>query len=321
MDSGIHLRSIYLLHDFDVFVDGGDNVMTVINKIKDPDTGIELRQILVTPERALIYLKSNRSNRKVRKTVVAQYADDMANGRWNESVIDPIYISTEGNLLNGQHRLYAIVSSKTPIKMWVAENVSPEAYKYMDGGLKRQAKDMITSPNATHLAGLVRIIVPIIEGHTALLSAMQGKMGTSKKDEHHVSRTQIVDYANEHGDDLQRYISMGRRMHNAIGSGSSVTYCFMPWLVDWLGRGDLIDFFVEDFVGQVPQNANVQLCKAHLSKSIIQGRMTPKSLLSILLTAYDAYLSGKPLKNMQKAEATLQKYDELIAERRKELTK
>lgn len=66
--------------------------------------------MLITPEMAAAMLQKNAGNRQIRPSVVAQYADQMKRGQW-QVTHQPIATDSEGNLVDGQHRLSAIVSS------------------------------------------------------------------------------------------------------------------------------------------------------------------------------------------------------------------
>jgi hypothetical protein len=106
---------------------------------------VSVRRIDVTPELAEKWLRSNKSNRKLRKGVVEQYAADMIAGRWHlvgDSIkFDDDVDNYPGNLLDGQHRLQAIVSSGTVQPMMVITGLTPDSQKYMDSGIKRNAGD------------------------------------------------------------------------------------------------------------------------------------------------------------------------------------
>lgn len=73
----------------------------------------------ITPELAKKLLSSNDDNRKVNSSRVSQYAKAMAGGRWMETG-QPIIVSEEGMLIDGQHRLEAIARSGCTLRMLVA---------------------------------------------------------------------------------------------------------------------------------------------------------------------------------------------------------
>lgn len=68
--------------------------------------------VLVTPEVATEWLKQNTNNRRLKPTVINSYATDMLSGRWTLTN-DAITFDNLGTLTNGQHRLNAIIKSKT----------------------------------------------------------------------------------------------------------------------------------------------------------------------------------------------------------------
>lgn len=74
---------------------------------------------IITPEWAIEKLENhNPHNRKLSEQTVQAYAGDMRNGRW---VLNHqgIAFDTEGNLADGQHRLWAVVFSGKSVEMQV----------------------------------------------------------------------------------------------------------------------------------------------------------------------------------------------------------
>ena len=98
--------------------------------------------VLVTPALATEWLRSNLKNRPMRATRVASFAEQMAKGRWVLTT-DAIGFDTSGRLLNGQHRLSAIVQSGVAVHMVVAHDLPPESMDAIDLGLKRTLGDIL----------------------------------------------------------------------------------------------------------------------------------------------------------------------------------
>ncbi|HET6915311.1 MAG TPA: hypothetical protein VFH56_04410 [Acidimicrobiales bacterium] len=96
----------------------------------------------VTPRLAEEWLAGNTVNRKVRPDAVNQYAADMIAGRWTISE-SAICFSPDGELLNGQHRLRAVIQSGATICMLVMRNVPIESMSNMDAGRKRTTADAL----------------------------------------------------------------------------------------------------------------------------------------------------------------------------------
>ena len=73
----------------------------------------------ITPAQALEILeRHNPRNRSVSEKTVQSYAIDMKNGRWTLTH-QGIALDVNGDLQDGQHRLWAVVFSDTPCKFWV----------------------------------------------------------------------------------------------------------------------------------------------------------------------------------------------------------
>lgn len=97
----------------------------------------------ITPEVAAKYLETNTSNRTVRKSLVSQYARDMTNGQW-KLTHQGIAMNCDGRLLDGQHRLLAIIESGVAVQMLVARGVDSTNQLVMDDHAKRSASDALT---------------------------------------------------------------------------------------------------------------------------------------------------------------------------------
>lgn len=98
--------------------------------------------VLVDPETARRWLKGNQVNRSIRVAKINQFASDMTNGRWNFSN-DAICFAPDGTLLNGQHRLHAIIKSGVAMSILIIRNMPPESMTTMDIGSKRTAADAL----------------------------------------------------------------------------------------------------------------------------------------------------------------------------------
>lgn len=78
----------------------------------------DLRVLKVTPEMATQMLAKNEDNRKVNDKRVSAYASIMLNGGWMATG-QPIIVSKEGMLIDGQHRLNAVVRAGVAVDFLV----------------------------------------------------------------------------------------------------------------------------------------------------------------------------------------------------------
>lgn len=86
---------------------------------------------LITPEVAAKMLEKNTHNRPLSQAVVDQYVKDMQEGRWLFNKI-PILFDWNDVLLDGQHRLWAVVQSGFHMLCVVERNVDPAVFATID---------------------------------------------------------------------------------------------------------------------------------------------------------------------------------------------
>lgn len=82
------------------------------------ENGVRSQWMNVTPETASRWLKNNFRNRPVSDGVVAAYAADMAQGVWMPTH-QGIAFNDRDELIDGQHRLMAVVKSRKTVRMMV----------------------------------------------------------------------------------------------------------------------------------------------------------------------------------------------------------
>lgn len=86
---------------------------------------------LVTPDQAIKYLELNRCNRPISKPHVDMLRREMVDNKFHHTH-QGIAFDTDGNLIDGQHRLSAIVASGAPQIMQVTRGVHSEAKNAID---------------------------------------------------------------------------------------------------------------------------------------------------------------------------------------------
>jgi hypothetical protein len=115
----------------------------------------------VTPAMAEKWLAATTfRNRNVSATAVNRYANDMTRGRWalnGESIV----IDDNGNVIDGQHRLRAVIKSGVSIQSVVVRGADQSVFPTFDIGAKRGGKDVLSIAgyaNANSLAAILRNI-------------------------------------------------------------------------------------------------------------------------------------------------------------------
>ena len=100
------------------------------------------RVMLITPEVAASWLLRNTLNRPLVNIYVAELANAMVRGEWRENG-ESIKFAASGTLIDGQHRLAAIVRSGCGIWTAVAFGLDESIFDTLDRAKKRKFSDSL----------------------------------------------------------------------------------------------------------------------------------------------------------------------------------
>lgn len=148
--------------------------------------------LLVTPDMASNWLTMNKNNRKVLKERVREYAQAMLAGRWSLTH-QGIAFDTAGNLLDGQHRLMAIVMAGIPIEMNVTFGVEHKDGEVLEIDVGRNR----TYKNIVEMTGNNDRVFMTMNGPVTVF--LRFKMGAIRA---HVPTYIITDYIERHYDEV-----------------------------------------------------------------------------------------------------------------------
>lgn len=112
----------------------------------------------------------------------------MKAGRWQTNG-ETIKIATDGRVLDGQHRLEAVVESEVPTEFLVAFNVPPESFVTIDTGRPRRAADVLSlagENNTVQLGGALKMLLRF------------GKDGRMDRRDRGYTNAQVLDALEKH---------------------------------------------------------------------------------------------------------------------------
>jgi hypothetical protein len=120
-----------------------------------------LELVQMSPSLAQELLNQNPGNRCVRQTKVAQYSSDMAGGNWTLNG-EPIIVSRDGKLNDGQHRCLAVIDSNATVPVVLMFGIERETRLTVDQGGARTAGDFLGMEgvhNAAISAAVARMVI------------------------------------------------------------------------------------------------------------------------------------------------------------------
>ena len=102
--------------------------MTKLNRALSKAT---ITTTVVTPEMATQLLEHNQINRPLNDRHVRRIANQIAEGKWKFNG-DTIKISPDKDVVDGQHRLWAIIEAKVPVETVIVHGIEKEAFSTID---------------------------------------------------------------------------------------------------------------------------------------------------------------------------------------------
>lgn len=248
--------------------------------------------IEVTPELATEWLKANTKNRNLNARLVSDYARDMTNGAFlfnGESVKRAF----DGTLLDGQHRLAAIVQSGVTLKLMVVEGLDARAQDTMDSGRKRTTADVLSihgETNANVLASIARRIWLWDTGNLKFANAQRP------------STTELMDVVDKYPS-LRRSADVGTRTNHAYRPASATVSGTVHHIVSRIpdAESDVAEFFARLATGADLSEAHPVLT---LRNRLMRDRSAAKNVpfhqgVGLFFRAWNAYREDRTLFTIQ----------------------
>jgi hypothetical protein len=146
---------------------------------------MRVEHLLITPKEAKEFMSKNTLNRRLKQPRINLYANDILNGRWKMETGEMIKISKTDRVLDGQHRLLAIIKANLPMYFHVAFDLEDSIFDVLDTGTPRTASDVFKIKGVKN----ENKIPSIISVYNQLKS---GKRNIKQKDEKVSSTNQMV---------------------------------------------------------------------------------------------------------------------------------
>jgi hypothetical protein len=211
------------------------------DKIKSTIRSLKVHErIEVDRELAGMLLTLNTDNRPVYNATVKRYAETMERNEWSFTG-DNICITRSGKLINGQHRLMAIVRSGKTQLFNIQTGLEDEAFDVMDIGKNRTASDALSIKGFKYfsiLPGAIRIITT----YDAMRLSKDKQIPDSRVVR--LSNRQVVEWMEKHdGRQLETYCEIASRMFQRAKFISTPTYAAFLYIFGRKDRDDALFFF------------------------------------------------------------------------------
>jgi hypothetical protein len=250
----------------------------------------------VTPKKAAEYLERNTANRPLSAKTVREFAQAMRRGDW-QVTHQGIAFDTTGALVDGQHRLAAIIEADVPVDVTVFTEVPEGAFDVLDTGKRRNAADVLAiegEKSAVMLAAMVR---------TVWLYQNRPELNWSGGDAG-VTNHQIVQTLEAHPK-LRDFSGVGEHVAAATGMIKSAAGA-ASYLVTQASRRDLSPWFdgIIEGAGLVKGDPRLlfrRVMFAHTRKQAgqVMRRRETREHVTLYLKAFNAWATDIPLTQLK----------------------
>ena len=206
------------------------NALSLLNQnttSSDPYAKTEV----ITPEIAQAFLDNTKiRNRNIKKGRIDAYSKALRQGEWQ--VAQPISICRNGNLLDGQHRLTAIVRTGITTKMLVSYNNDPECFKVIDIGASRRHADMMQILGCDFHPTLVTSALR----HYYLYTNIRDESWSNYGGSNGATPTELNALWDKKEDDLRRIVTTvkaARRRYTHFSNTAGVCFCLIAMDNGW----------------------------------------------------------------------------------------
>mgnify|MGYP003420004548 FL=1 len=227
-------------------------------------------------------LAMNTGNRPRSQHNLDKLAREMSEGRWRLNG-DAIRISASGRLLDGQHRLYAIIKSGCTVKCMVVRGLDDGVFDTIDTNKIRSPGDVLAISGESHARNIVAAL-RLVEKYKS------GKM----LQEVELSNTEVLPL-------LSKYPAIRDSVRKVTGAWkltkpSVLSACH--YLFSEIDAEDAESFFsqLESGEGLKKGSAILSLRERLLENAISKGRLSQRYLMALFVKSWNAYRTGREIR-------------------------
>ena len=240
----------------------------------------------VTPELAKSWLESNTFNRKVSQHTVQKYAADMRSGNWHLNH-QGIAFDDKGTMVDGQHRLFAVIDSGVTIEMmvtWGAERTGIDELRV------RSAADVIKFGSLSDW--LDQKSISCAKAMWVLMAQIEG--GSTV-----ISTSALVEFAEKNKEAITFSQSLFPSNYKGISSAAtraSVAFAFYHY--DKVILSEFVGTLYSGIVSNPTKSAAIR-CREMLSSGATSGGWKERKDASFkIMRAIEAFACEKPLSRL-----------------------
>lgn len=250
---------------------------------------MKTRIVRLTPALAMEWQrKTSVSQRPLNTKHVAFLTGEMTAGRWKNDG-SPIRFNRDGSVIDGQHRIAAVINSGVPTDVLVVEDLDADVFATIDSGRTRKLSDVLACAGANQSDMVSSAAI------TRLLAAWDDKTGLSLS-AHSVksSPAAMLDVFREHQEDIENaaHFVYSKKIRRRLCRPSVLGFAYL--LFARISPSDAVVF-----IDMVAEGANLERGSGPwlLSRYFVNDRghalSHPHVLLAIIIKAWNIWRAGR----------------------------
>ena len=243
--------------------------------------------MIVTPEYARHILKFyNKNNRRPSAVHVDRLSSDMLNGDWVQSG-QTITFDTTGNLLDGQHRLLAIISTGIQQEFLMVYGLEREAFAAINNGLPLTGAKILEMDGFGENSATINALA-----RSAIIYEANGSIDSNSKKGFHglnkITATQTRHFLSANPN-IVNYVDRYKKVQVVPQSVSSFCY----WLLSSIDQPKAEEYLDQIFlgVGLNPNSLEYYLFnKFQRSRNAVQNKMSKQTMIANAILGWRRYM-------------------------------
>ena len=249
----------------------------------------------ITPARAAELLETNIDNRGIRRDAVAAYARDIAAGRWMDSG-ETIKRDYTGRLIDGQHRLAALIQADVTLRMLVVSGLDPAVQRVIDVNVRRTAGD------ALRFLGVERNIFEVASAARLAVAWDRGFIKRYGTVRYAVSHAEIFEWVDNH-EEINELASEARRLFHRLNIPPS-PLTFAMWKLSQIDATDAMEFFTStaEYATTGEGDPRATLLRT-LNNTDSRLARRPATIVGVTIAAWNAWRDNLKLRSLPLVDA------------------
>lgn len=244
---------------------------------------------LVSPTQAQKWINRNTHNRPVKRNLIRQLAGAIERDEWCFNG-ETIKFDTTGRLIDGQHRLEAIIEADIAVPLIAVFGVHPAAQETIDTGSRRSLGDVLSlrgESNATLLSSALNATFRLMNGTMQRAGSV------------YPTYQQAIALLDDHPD-IRSSLTVGRALGNHLkypkGLGAALHYLFGT-----VSEKDAEAFFERLVSGAgLAADDPIFVLRRLLERRAMDGdKLRQEAVAALTIKAWNAWRAGAPVHRLQ----------------------